>query len=638
MDLGFFNMKDTLQNKLLVVPVGSLLVILLLSGVFITNRVNSALVRNENTHITHMAHMFMQSFERKVHLSTNNMKMTVTQQALYDGYFGAITEDFEFLKEFLTQVKSLTNVDDILLVQDTGEVLFRLASDERGDIVPFKDFLEKITNHDPITDKLTQLDSVIKTQLYQNGETIQFLVAGPILDIETIMGTIVFVTNLDDQYLGKEKEVNFEKEVELSIGLQDKILASTLPKWNYSKKLNAEKNDFLLKVNKTPYHHIFLPLKGQNIFIGISYDISSNKKARLIIILILAVIFIAATVILVTIIMTSVKKIIASIDVLQGQAEKISQGDLTADIEQLGEDEIGQVAVKFEKMNLALSKIVGKIKDVSEDASKQAHSLLGTTETLVGGADKLTQGTQEAVDSIREMAQTIQDVSENAAKASHTSQSSSDLANSGRETVSRTVDGMLRITDTVGELAKIVEGLGESSNEIVKIVGVIKEIADQTNLLALNATIEAARAGEHGRGFAVVADEVRTLAVRTTEATKEISEMIQKNQSDTKLSMKRMEEGKAEVAAGVKLAETAQLAMDSIVESSDNSTDMISRIAAATEEQSAAVHDVTSSIERVAETTTTTDVVNKKIKDAANDLTKLSDDLKKAVGWFTTKD
>ena len=193
---------------------------------------------------------------------------------------------------------------------------------------------------------------------------------------------------------------------------------------------------------------------------------------------------------------------------------------------------------------------------------------------------------------------------------------------------------MLRIAQTVRESTTTIGDLGTSSSEIGNIIQVIDDIADQTNLLALNAAIEAARAGEHGRGFAVVADEVRKLAERTSKATKEITDMISKIQADTEKSVQSMDSGSTEVQEGVALATEAMGSLELIVASSEKGKDMVHRIAAASEQQSAAAEDVSSNMESILEITRRSSNSTKEILTTSQELENLSNDLQALAGLF----
>jgi methyl-accepting chemotaxis protein len=194
---------------------------------------------------------------------------------------------------------------------------------------------------------------------------------------------------------------------------------------------------------------------------------------------------------------------------------------------------------------------------------------------------------------------------------------------------------MNRIAEVVGNAASTVRELGNSSNQIGEIIQVIDDIADQTNLLALNAAIEAARAGEQGRGFAVVADEVRKLAERTTKATKEIAAMIKRIQEDTGNAVQSIESGTKEVETGKDLAKKAIEALDEIIGSTNSTIDAVNQVAAASEEQSSAAEQISKSIEGISSVTQESAAGTQQIARAAEDLNKLTYNLQELISRFT---
>ena len=246
-------------------------------------------------------------------------------------------------------------------------------------------------------------------------------------------------------------------------------------------------------------------------------------------------------------------------------------------------------------MNQALERISGFVNKASKSANSLAtnsEQLYASTEDMYAGADKAMKQTDQVATAIEQMTATILEVAKNSNQAAESAREAAVTATKGGEIVGKNIDGMAKIAKSVRESADTIETLGRSSDQIGEIIEVIDDIADQTNLLALNAAIEAARAGEQGRGFAVVADEVRKLAERTTKATKEIAAMIKSIQSDTSGAVASMEIGTAEVENGVLLANQAGESLNQIVGMVQRVMDMVQQIATAAEEQSAAVEDI----------------------------------------------
>ncbi len=275
-----------------------------------------------------------------------------------------------------------------------------------------------------------------------------------------------------------------------------------------------------------------------------------------------------------------------------------------------------------------------KVLEAVESTTGVSAEISSSTEQMAAGAQEQTSQAGDVASAVEEMTRTIIENSRNASEAAGTAKKSKDAAEQGGDVVRQTVTGMNRIADVVRKSAVTIQELGKSSNQIGEIVSVIDDIADQTNLLALNAAIEAARAGEQGRGFAVVADEVRKLAERTTKATKEIAQMIKKIQSETSGAVTAMQQGTKEVENGIQLTDKAGTALDEIVSVSQKVTDMVTQIAAASEEQSVTSEEISKNVEAITTVTQETSSGIQQIAQAAETLRSLTSNLQTMVNSF----
>jgi methyl-accepting chemotaxis protein len=313
--------------------------------------------------------------------------------------------------------------------------------------------------------------------------------------------------------------------------------------------------------------------------------------------------------------------------------EKIADGDLTSGLDADAGTATG-VAAGMKKMMNKLKEVVGSVKGAADNVAAGSQQLSTTSDDLNKGSAELSMQIDQVVTSMTEVSQTIMDMAKNATQAAEASKNASETAAKGKQIVDRTAGDMTNIAATVQQAAGTIEELGKSSAQIGEIVAVINGIADQTNLLALNAAIEAARAGEQGRGFAVVADEVRKLAERTGQATKDIAQRITVIQAAAEESVGAMKKGNDEVNKGVALARDASASLDTIVTASTNAMDMVQRIAAATEQQSAASEEVTQSMESISTIVKRSTGSTEQIKSSAGELARLSSELRALTAWF----
>lgn len=315
-------------------------------------------------------------------------------------------------------------------------------------------------------------------------------------------------------------------------------------------------------------------------------------------------------------------------DIAQGE------GDLTKRLDDSGKDEIAEVCRWFNTFVGKLHGIIGKISDTTNQVASASAQLHTTSEQMAAGAEQAVAQCSTVATAAEEMSATSGNIAQNCQSAADGSQQASGAAVNGAQVVDETIKVMKNITDKVTQSAKAVESLGERSDQIGAIVGTIEDIADQTNLLALNAAIEAARAGEQGRGFAVVADEVRALAERTTKATKEISDMIKAIQKETKSTVTAMEEGVAEVKTGGEKAAESGKALESIQDQVNAVTAQIHQVATAAEEQTATTTEISGNMQQITSVIGQTSRGAQESASAANQLSSLADDLRKIVGQF----
>jgi methyl-accepting chemotaxis protein len=286
---------------------------------------------------------------------------------------------------------------------------------------------------------------------------------------------------------------------------------------------------------------------------------------------------------------------------------------------------------QFHEVIASIASTAGTLANASEELSSSATQIATSSET------QKDQTTQVAI-AMEEMSSTVQQVSQNSAKASTAADTSKKLAQDGGTIVEDTVKVIKSVADATRETALKVEELGKSGEQIGKIVNVIDDIADQTNLLALNAAIEAARAGEQGRGFAVVADEVRKLAERTSRATKEIAAMIKTIQEETSSAVGAMHSGTQRVDAGVEAATRAGEALKQIIESSENVQNMVTLIATAATEEAAATEQVTGAMGQIAIMLEQSSIGAKESAKACADLSNLALELQQVVNKFQLHD
>ncbi|HPP40699.1 MAG TPA: methyl-accepting chemotaxis protein, partial [Candidatus Kapabacteria bacterium] len=312
----------------------------------------------------------------------------------------------------------------------------------------------------------------------------------------------------------------------------------------------------------------------------------------------------------------------------------MATGDLTVKVKGNYKGDHKKLQESINTLVDSFNDLIGRLLNSVETTASAAIQISSTADTMATSAQEQSAQTEEVASAIEQMARTVTENANNAQQTANVARQNREIAKEGGEIVELTVSKMSDIARVVKESADNIEKLGESSKQIGEIISVIDDIADQTNLLALNAAIEAARAGEQGRGFAVVADEVRKLAERTTEATKQIAEMIKGIQRDTEIAVRMMQNGNTEVTNGIQLADKAGAALKEIVDSSQHLLDMISQIATANEEQAATGEQITKNVAMISEVAQDSSRRVTEIAHSAEDLSRLTDELRELVSQF----
>ncbi len=319
------------------------------------------------------------------------------------------------------------------------------------------------------------------------------------------------------------------------------------------------------------------------------------------------------------------------------EVSSVAEGDLTVEAEVSG-GALGAVADSFNYMIAELRQIVGRVNGATQQVGRSTDEILATTDVLNRAAQQQAARIADTSTAVEEMAVSIQQVSENAAVSARVAREARDSAKIGTGAVAATVIGMGRIRDQVLETARKIERLDTSSQQIGTIVALIKDVADQTSVLALNAAIRAAAAGEHGKGFTVVAEEVRRLAERTTTASRQIEALVKGIQAETREAIAAMTDGTREVVAGTSLVDEAGRALAQIDATASQLAELIETISLAAEQQARASTGIARAMHEVSSLTTGTTAGTQQAAASVAALATLADDLRESVATFRLGD
>lgn len=455
--------------------------------------------------------------------------------------------------------------------------------------------------------KIKYVADKLSTSIKDLTDAIRKLIGSPVLSKEekaTFQEIIDYLLKYDDVAKDLTKEGT---ELNTIVGIADGI-SETI----------SEKADAIIATEKK---------------LGVDQYKESLKVFRVVIVISL-IVFLAAVILPVLISLTMRSIILSPIQKAADSLRRVTQGDLTGRIDLDSSDEIGEMVRDVNALTETLHETIKQIATSSNDVSSAAAMLDNATEQMATGVEEAAMQVNSVATASEEMSKTTSEIAQNCVIAAKSSQEASDSANTGETIITETIDVMNRINSNVRDSAQIIRELGQRSDQIGEVVGLINDVADQTNLLALNAAIEAARAGEHGRGFAVVADEVRKLAERTTQATQEIRQTIQSMQLETKKAVVSMEEGVKDVGQGAIEAQKSGDALKHILNQITKVTTEINQIAVASEEETATTNEIASSIQQISQVMQETARRIQQNAEASAKLASLSKNMDGIVGRF----
>ncbi len=312
------------------------------------------------------------------------------------------------------------------------------------------------------------------------------------------------------------------------------------------------------------------------------------------------------------------------------------EGNLAVRMAEEGRDEISRLSQAYNRFAEKTERLVDQVAHTANDLSLRVEQFVGLARHTDAGVRIQHEKTTQAATAMTEMSATVHEVAQNSAHTAEAASKADEQANSGRNVVDHTLESINTLSTDVGHAVEVVKHVEGDSERIGSVLDVIRGIADQTNLLALNAAIEAARAGEQGRGFAVVADEVRTLAKRTQDSTQEIQEMIESLQNGVRKTVSVMETGKQQAASSVQQAARALDSLNEITQAVDTIMAMSAQIATAAEEQSAVAEDINRNIIDITHVADDTANDSARIAQSSEEMTHSVEALIKQISHFQT--
>ena len=328
------------------------------------------------------------------------------------------------------------------------------------------------------------------------------------------------------------------------------------------------------------------------------------------------------------------RRVASAIADLRQASQRLAAGDLGARADARGHDEFGAAARDFNTMVTSVRDIVTRVTSATHSLSAKAEQMRTLGQQTERAVQRQEAETSQVATAMNEMTTTVQDVARSASQTAEATQETQGHADHGSRVVNETIATIGQLASQVRAVSEAIDSLAAESEQIGSVLDVIRGIAEQTNLLALNAAIEAARAGEQGRGFAVVADEVRTLASRTQDSTQEINDMIERLQQGSHNAAKAMSSGLQQTDQSVEQAQTAGEALEAITQSVSTITDMNTQIASASEQQGVTAEEINRNITAISEAANTTSRATGEMNQASDELARLAGELQEATSGF----
>lgn len=434
---------------------------------------------------------------------------------------------------------------------------------------------------------------------------------------------------------GKGKDYELAKELSSKVGLIDSSgfqrSVSEIKKGNYTEAnqvLLQVINPQLKRLKSIAYEYLELITTQAS---ETHDETKASIQSFIITIAIVGLVAVAAILLVATII---IRRINRALERVQVAAKQVAQGDLTLRVNLSGADEFSELSASVDNIVNSFQSVISNMNHSTLQLASSAEESSAVAVQTKQNVVEQQQQTQMVATAIHEFSSTVQEVANSAASAAEASQEAEEATYEGSSVVQQTITQINELNTEIALSLEIIQKLSQQSKEIGTVVDVIDGISEQTNLLALNAAIEAARAGEAGRGFAVVADEVRSLASRTQDSTVEIKAMIQSLQESSADSMQRMEKGTNQAQLTAEMAEQAGISLERIAASVARINNMNTQIAAAAEQQSTVINEINQNVTTINDISTQTASGAEQSSAATLELARLAEDMKVNVDRF----